>query len=189
MRHEVEPRVKDEAGGAEPILAESRNMFDGPDAVRISEAFTKEIRLGEAYTRQSINATFGGSVYSGIAPSSRSGTVLLYTDPEKEAQLGYKAGWEVERDGVRPFMWYAGEGSSLTRGNRALLRHREESRVLRVFQASGTVHGSSTKVFRYVGEFETDHVRPFEMGSAPDQNGEMRQVFHFRLRPIPGRSI
>lgn len=193
MRHEVEPRVEDEVGDAEPILAEPRNMLDEPDVVRISELFDKEIRPGGLYTRQSITEAFGGSMYTGIAPSPRSPTVTLYSDPEKEVQLGYKAGWEVERDGSGPVMWYTGEGSrgdqSLTRGNRALLRHREECRVLRVFQASGTVHGSHTKVFRYLGEFEIDPVRPFEMGLAPDQDGEKRQVFHFRLRPAPGRNI
>jgi hypothetical protein len=62
-------------------------------------------------------------------------------------------------------------------GNAAILNHTVDGRALRVFQgARGTV--------TYEGEFEIDDAEPYQRADAPEtEDGPLREVFVFRLRP------
>ncbi len=63
-------------------------------------------------------------------------------------------------------------------GNAAILNHKTQGRALRIFEGAG---GTVT----YVGEFELDDAEPFQRADAPETNdGPIRQVFVFRLRPL-----
>jgi hypothetical protein len=111
--------------------------------------------------------------------------VSLYSDPSKGEAYGYTFdGWT---DDGQLFL-YTGEGplgdQPMTHGNRAILEHRERGRALRLFVADGNVAGTTQRQQRYVGEFEADPSNPFALEEAPDENGENRTVFVFRLRPV-----
>jgi len=63
-------------------------------------------------------------------------------------------------------------------GNATILNHKVDGRALRVFQGA-------RGVVTYEGEFELDQAEPFQRTDAPETNdGPLRQVFVFRLRPV-----
>jgi hypothetical protein len=111
----------------------------------------------------------------GIAPSSQSPNVLLFTDPAGR-QYGYFDGWHA--DGL---FHYTGEGQEgdqqLRQGNRALSEHVRRGNAIRLFRG---VRGQVT----YVGEFKLDEREPYYTTDAPDVNEEIRKVIMFRLVPI-----
>lgn len=135
-----------------------------------------EIKPGGTIKRSLLHDLYGGGRQGGIAPCTRSANVLIFSDP----QIGREHGYYDHHDG--DIFYYCGEGQrgdqSLTRGNRAILRHREDKRALRIFEGvRGTV--------RYVGEFELDDAEPYQWRQAPETgNGPARQVVMFRLRRI-----
>ena len=94
----------------------------------------------------------------GICPSRRTPNVFIFTDPSEGQQYGYFDGWHGE------LFHYTGEGQKgdqkMSRGNAAILRHRENGRALRLFYgARGLV--------RYGERFELDPAKPFYMSQAP----------------------
>ena len=130
---------------------------------------------GARIKRTILQDQYGGRRQGGVAPSTTSANVLIFTAPS-----GHKYGYY---DGMQPdgCFHYTGEGQvgdqRLKQGNRALAQHKEANKSVRLFSgASGDV--------TYVGEFAVDEQEPFYKTDAPDVNGEMREVIVFRLRPI-----
>src|ERR1044072_5443117 len=105
----------------------------------------EEINPGDVRTRAEIRAAFGGSPQGGICPSEGKYSVNLYSDPDVGEQTGYYDGWLAEEDELGPVFEYTGAGKSGNQtfegvagsGNRAILRHAEQKRVLRVFTRVG----------------------------------------------------
>lgn len=144
---------------------------------------TWRIPIGRVTTRSDVKAEYGGSIYGGIEPSNTSPNVMVYSDPSEGEQHGYQFdGWVDGEPGV---FLYTGEGrygdQQLTEGNRAILEHERDERVLRLFF---TLEGPSQpggKLQRYVGAFRVDPQSPYEWRTAPDSDGTLRKVVVFRL--------
>ncbi|MGW3253363.1 hypothetical protein ACWDCX_22750 [Streptomyces fungicidicus] len=146
---------------------------------------------GDIRTRAEIHAVFGGSPQRGIAPSIKMRSVVLFSDPEEAAVWGYQDGWLAEEDGQGPIFEYTGAGSDGDQtfagakgmGNRAVLRHSQQGRMLHLFMREGKVPGSGTKTHRYVGTFTLDEELPFVPRQGLDVNRKKRTTIVFRLRP------
>ncbi|MGK5684010.1 hypothetical protein [Actinoplanes sp. URMC 104] len=140
---------------------------------------------GDYLTRQERAVRFGGSTMGGIQPSARSPHVFVYSDPAEGHQNGYIFdGWSKDRS----VFLYTGEGrhgdQKLISGNAAILNHKQQGRVLRVFVADGKVENSGAKNQLYIGAFEVDNEIPYVVERAPDADGIQRSVIVFRLRPM-----
>ncbi|MFF3543747.1 SAV_2336 N-terminal domain-related protein [Streptomyces platensis] len=146
---------------------------------------------GQLTTRADMKRLFGGGPQGGIIPSSTTPNILIYSDHTAGQRYGYYDGWLPEDDAHGSLFEYTGAGTlgdqtfSGQKGanNKAILQHAERGRALRIFMADGKVPGSGTKYQRYVGEFTLDATRPYITRQAPDDNGELRNVIVFRLRP------
>ncbi|MEU0845496.1 restriction endonuclease [Streptomyces sp. NPDC005962] len=135
-----------------------------------------DIAPGEERKRTQIQAEYGGSTQGGIAHSSSSANVLLFSNPKRGRKVGYFDGW-----GTDGCFHYTGEGQQgdqrMVRGNRAVLHHVEDGRALRLFDAV------SDGVYVYLGQFTiADH--PWYYRDALDAKDELRSVIMFRLKPI-----
>ncbi|WP_051366421.1 hypothetical protein [Hamadaea tsunoensis] len=143
-----------------------------------------ETKLGERLTRRQRMDKYGGGEQGGIEPSAQTPNVFVYSDPPKGLKYGYTDGWDVDDD----LFLYTGEGKhgpqTMTDGNKGLLQHHAAKRAVRLFVADGYVDGTKTRLHRYIGEFEVDQTLPYTMGRARDEDGAMRDVFVFRLRPV-----
>ncbi|MFF4197862.1 hypothetical protein [Nonomuraea sp. NPDC001831] len=142
-------------------------------------------QVGDLLTRDERMALYGGAKYGGIEPSRKTDNVFIYSDPSRGEAYGYNFdGWN--HDGS--VFLYTGDGrvgdQQMRDGNLSIAEHRAQQRVLRVFIADGVVPGTNTKTHRYIGSFELDRERPYFHEEAPDENGEMRTVYVFRLIPI-----
>jgi len=134
---------------------------------------------------------FGGSPQGGICPSEDMHSVNLYSDPDLGEQAGYYDGWLAEEDELGPVFEYTGAGKSGDQtfdgvagsGNRAILRHAEQDRALRVFTRVGKLPGSDTKTHRYLGMFTLDGMQPYVWRRVHGEDGNERNVIVFRLRP------
>jgi hypothetical protein len=134
------------------------------------------LRPGEIIKRVTLHELFGGSPRGGIAPSRTSPNIFLFTDPVVGHQHGYYDGWVGDR------FHYTGMGQrgdqELRAGNRAVLEHEQDGRVLRLFRGAG---GSVT----YVGSFRVDPALAYYRTDAPETgDGPIRQVLVFRLIAI-----
>lgn len=130
-------------------------------------------------------AKYGGAKYGGIEPSSRTPNVFVYSDPARGEAFGYNFdGWNKDRT----VFLYTGEGrigdQQMRDGNRAILEHQAQGRALRVFIAEGIIPGTAQKNHLYIGKFEIEKGLPYFLEEAPDEKGELRTVFVFRLRPL-----
>lgn len=151
-----------------------------------------QVELGKEYTRDQVAAVFGGQTYSGIAPSNTTPNVVLYSDPKAGHKYDYHDDLEAEDDFGRPLVLYTGEGKpelgdqQMTKGNKAILNHKEDGRALQLFAATGkVVPGTATKLHEYLGEYELDELMPYYMHEARGQDGQhKRLVIMFRLRPV-----
>ncbi|MFF4292522.1 hypothetical protein ACFY0N_02565 [Streptomyces vinaceus] len=149
------------------------------------------INPGDVRTRTEIRAAFGGSPQGGICPSEDKHSVNLYSDPDVGEQVGYYDGWLAEEDELGPVFEYTGAGKSgdqtfdgtFGSGNRAILRHAEQDRVLRVFTRVGKLPGSDTKTHRFLGTFVLDGLQPYVWRRVHGEDGQERSVIVFRLRP------
>lgn len=130
--------------------------------------------IGASAMRAELHATVGGRPQGAISPSNVTPNILVFTD-EADALHREIDGWQ--EDGC---FHYAGEGKfgsqAMRQGNRTLRDHRQEGRAIRLFELQS---GQG----RYIGEFELDQQEPFYQTDAPDEDGEARTVFVFRLRP------
>ncbi|MFK0168357.1 P-loop NTPase fold protein [Streptomyces sp. NPDC090306] len=151
----------------------------------------QQLQPGMTATRSAIKNIFGGSTQGGIVPSNSSNTVLLFSDPAVGRRYGYHDGWLPDEDPEGPIFEYTGAGAlgdqtfdgGSGSGNRAILNHVAAGRSLRVFTATGTAPGSQAKLHRYIGEFKVDERQPYVLREMPDTDGNLRNVFVFRLRP------
>ena len=139
------------------------------------EGIEWSIHPGERIKRTALHAKYGGRRQGGIAPSTVSANVMIFSGPAGQ-KYGYFDGWQP--DGC---FHYTGEGQigdqQLKQGSRALAEHADMNKSVRLFEG---VRGQVT----YVGEFEVDRERPHYTTDAPDVNGEIREVIVFRLRPL-----
>lgn len=138
---------------------------------------------GDVTTRSAISAAYGGSIYGGIEPSTRTPNVVIYTDPAQGALNGYNYdGWDSREEGV---FYYTGEGRKgdqrMAVGNKALMDHAETGKTIRLFEAIGTGKQRGGKQQRYVGAFRIDPSQPWRFEDAPDADGVQRKVIVFRL--------
>ncbi|WP_399088193.1 hypothetical protein ACGH2B_12960 [Streptomyces sp. BBFR2] len=148
------------------------------------------ISPGDIRTRTEIRAAFGGSPQGGICPSEEKRSVNLYSDPDVGERNGYYDGWLAEEDELGAVFEYTGAGKSGDQtfdgsagsGNRAILRHAEQNRVLRVFTRVGKVPGSGTKTHRYLGTFTLDGMEPYVWRRGHGEDGKERNAIVFRLR-------
>lgn len=130
---------------------------------------------GDTIERTALHDRYGGSIQGGIAPTRSTENVLIFTDPDVGHQHGYFDHWEGD------VFHYCGEGQQgdqeMKRGNKAILKHEEQGRALRVFDGVG---GEVT----YLGEFELDPEQAWYYDRAPESDGDaMRNVIMFRLTP------
>jgi hypothetical protein len=135
-----------------------------------------DLRPDEKIRRIELIRRFGGSRQGGICPSRRTPNILVFTDPSEGEQYGYFDGW---RDKL---FHYTGAGQKgdqqMSRGNAAILQHREKGRALRLF------YGARGEI-RYGGQFEVDSARPFYRATAPERGSSaIRKVIIFRLRRV-----
>lgn len=130
---------------------------------------------GTRIKRTTLHKKYGGRRQGGIAPSTVSPNILIFTAPS-----GHKYGYH---DGLQPdgCFHYTGEGQVgpqlLKQGNRALADHQQTNKCVRLFAGA---RGEVT----YVGEFKLDQNRPFYRTDASDLRNEIRDVIVFRLRPV-----
>lgn len=127
--------------------------------------------------RKELHRRFGGQWQGGISPSAQTPNVFIFYDPETGHQHGYYDEWRA--DGC---LHYTGEGQRgdqvMKAGNAAIFNHKSQGRALRVFQGA-------RGVVTYEGEFELDDAEPMQRTDAPEtDDGPLRQVFVFRLRPL-----
>ncbi|WP_285760376.1 hypothetical protein [Nocardiopsis ansamitocini] len=149
------------------------------------------IEPGQITTRAEMKDLFGGGPQGGIVPSTTTDTILIYSDHSTGHRYGYYDGWLAEEDEHGPIFEYTGAGTvgdqtfqgQKGSGNKAILHHDADDRVLRVFIAAGKVPGSGTKFQRYVGQFALDLQQPYVLRQAPDDTDTLRTVIVFRLRP------
>jgi hypothetical protein len=144
-----------------------------------------DVAVGDLLTREQRMQRFGGAKYGGIEMSSTTPNVFVYSDPSRGEVYGYNFdGWNADRT----LFLYTGEGRRgdqlMREGNKAIVEHAASGRALRLFVADGMVPGTAKKNHRYVGEFEVDQAQPYLVEEAPDEPGEDRTVFVFRLRPV-----
>jgi 5-methylcytosine-specific restriction protein A len=179
------------------VVLASGQQVAPPNDVRLEALWTAHVRsvrsgtatwtlaVGDTLSRDARRAQFGGAVYGGIEPSKTSPNVFLYSDPRRGTAYGYNYdGWSADGE----VFLYTGEGrlgpQKMSHGNAAILNHRAQSRALRLFVADGTEIASSAAVQRYIGEFEVTGPDQVRIADAPDQLGDPRTVFVFRLKPI-----
>jgi hypothetical protein len=165
-------------------LPDARIERDPQRAILGRSSADWDLPVGALLSRAERSERFGGALYGGIEPSASSPNVFLYSDPARGQAYGYNYdGWVGDS---RLFL-YTGEGREgdqpMSHGNRAILEHRRQGRALRLFVADGQIAGTSQRRQRYVGEFEIDE-EPYVLEEAPDEHGEDRTVFVFRLRPV-----
>lgn len=148
-----------------------------------------DLQPGSITTRAQVAARYGGATQGGIQPSTQSPNVMVYTDPRAGRQHGYNFdGWSQDRSAF----YYTGEGQTddqrMIAGNRAILEHAADGRVLRLFEAVGPAIGRGGKPQRYLGAFRVDPAAPFRREDAPDRTGALRSVLVFRLLPMEPHS-
>lgn len=146
----------------------------------------EELKLGGAYTRDDIRSVYGGGPQGGICPAKKSNSVLIYSDPSRGEQYGYRDGW-LPDDGAGPVFEYTGQGQEghqrMALGNKSIRDQRKNGTPLRVFVARGGPR-QRPQVFGYLGVFGLDEAKPYLERDAPDIRGDTRKVIVFRLRPV-----
>ena len=147
----------------------------------------RELKPGDVVTRAQIREVFGGSTQGGICPSIEKRSVNLYSDPHVGERLGYYDGWLAEDDDLGSIFEYTGAGMSgnqtFESGNKAILGHAEQDRILRIFTQVGKIPGTGTKTHKYLGEFSLDQLQPYVWRQVHGADGRDRNVVVFRLRP------
>ncbi|PFG43801.1 hypothetical protein ATJ88_2511 [Isoptericola jiangsuensis] len=144
-----------------------------------------DIATGTITTRSEVSARFGGSIQGGIEPSARTPNIMVYSDPA----VGRRHGYNFDGFAADGAFYYTGEGQTgdqreSSRGNQAIIKHAQDGRALRVFDALSTPAGMrGGKRQRYLGEFRLDPRNPFRREDV-HSNGQLRTVLVFRLIPL-----
>jgi 5-methylcytosine-specific restriction enzyme A len=133
---------------------------------------TIDFEVGKIYDRRKdIHSRFGGQQQGGIATSSQTPVIFLFTG-ESGKQYGYEDDWG--KDGV---FLYTGEGQlgdmQFIRGNKAVRDHVPDGKDLLLFRSLG-----KSKGYRYLGEFTCNS---WEYQIRPDLKGQMRKAIVFHL--------
>jgi len=129
---------------------------------------------GSAYRRSDLRDALGGQRQGGISTPARYPVILLFSS-HRGAEFGYEDGWNAD-DG---FYHYCGEGQigdmTFARGNLAIRSHRENGKLLLLFETQ------RDRFRRFVGPMEyVDNYRK----RIPDREGQLRDGIIFRLRPV-----
>lgn len=135
---------------------------------------------GRLYNRKNdIHDVFGGNRQGGIATTTTSSFIFLFTSSIGDS-YGYRDGWT--EDGI---FLFTGEGQrgdqTFTRGNKAIRDHVRESKTLELFESLG-----KGKSYRFVGSFMCDS---WEIQSGPDLDGSVRDIIVFHLVPLVGEPV
>lgn len=131
-----------------------------------------EIGEGEVLTRREVHRRYQGQQQGGIATPE--GPHILLFAGKKGERYGYKDG--PQPDGSYRYTGQGRDGDQkFSRGNSAILRHREHGKALRLFEEAG-----ESKV-RYLGSYLLDEQRPYCLEDAPDESKNIRSVIVFRL--------
>ncbi len=133
---------------------------------------------GDSLPRAAVHELVGGRPKGRISPS-RQGHVLLFL--RSDLQGHEYEGWTGTHVQVLGEGGDGGTDQQLSRGNGALLNHREEGRSVRLFT-------TEEEVVRYHGEFEVDADLPWIRTRLPEvptqRSGSGRLAFVFRLLPV-----
>src|ERR1700694_967630 len=130
---------------------------------------------GDTIPRKELHKQYGGAGQGGIEPSAKTPNVFIFSDRKSGEKYGYI--YDRWLDGVFHFTGDGQVGDQVMKfGNRAILDHRKQGRVLRVFEG---VRGIVT----YSGEFDLA-ADPYYIAEAKDRLGNARKVFVFRLVPV-----
>ncbi|GAO08719.1 hypothetical protein TPA0598_04_03550 [Streptomyces lydicamycinicus] len=140
-----------------------------------------ELKVGEVVARRDLHARFGGTPQGGISPSTQSQMVMVFvTERPSPNDI---TGWG--EDGTFHFSGAGMHGDQeMTRGNLALLRHKEQGRAVHLFHQLRRHSDEPGRFYRHLGRFEVDSEQPYYIADAPDANGDLRTVIVFRLRPV-----
>ena len=133
-----------------------------------------KLKKGDTIARTELHDQYGGGRQGGISPSRKSPNVIIFCDHVE----GERHGYSDRREG--DYFLYVGQGQQgdqqMTKGNKAILKHVEDGRSIRLFWGC-------RGVVTYAGEYEVDHVDPWFNERAPSTNGgPQRTVIVFRLR-------
>ncbi|MFF1542507.1 restriction endonuclease [Streptomyces sp. NPDC058291] len=140
-----------------------------------------ELTVGEVVARRDLHRRFGGTPQGGISPSTQAQMVMVFVTERPSPDDS--TGWG--EDGIFHFSGAGMNGDQeMTRGNLALLRHKEQGRTVHLFHQLRKHSDQSDRLYRYLGRFEVDSEQPYYIADAPDANGQMRTVIVFRLRPV-----
>ncbi|MET8627731.1 hypothetical protein ABZW30_28970 [Kitasatospora sp. NPDC004669] len=147
------------------------------------------LKPGLVTTRAAIAAAYGGSLQGGIVPADEAKKVFLFSDKKESGQHGYTFDGWAESDELGPLFHYTGTGSVgdqvLTGYNGSVLKHVEMGRELHLFMSEPSITpGTDAKQQRYVGQMIVDSIKPAIERWNNDRNGNRRQVWVFRLRPV-----
>ena len=135
---------------------------------------------GDAILRKDLHKYLGGSGQGGINPSSKSSSILIFTDPTEGAKHGYNDGWNK---GIFEYFGSGQKGNmELKKMNKSLLNHVEEGRRLFLFNGH---RGEIT----YENEFTLYERDPYFWTISPDNEGKLRDSIVFRLKPVKKYSI
>lgn len=134
---------------------------------------TWNLNKGETILRKHLHDQFGGGRQGGIASSTKTPNILIFSDPNVGHAHGYRDRWDGNH------YLYAGEGQTgdqqMARGNKAIRDHLQNGKALRLFWGTG---GEIT----YAGEFRLDAVNPWTTEKAQASGGgAQRSVIIFRL--------
>jgi len=130
--------------------------------------------VGSIYHRQNdLHDKFGGNHQSGISPSSKYPYIFLFQSPSG-LENGYVDGW-LSSD----IYSYSGEGKfgdmNFTRGNKAILEHRENGKRLFLFKMIGP------GLYEFIGEFK---YHSHEIIKGRDSQGIIRKLIRFNLQKV-----
>lgn len=149
-----------------------------------------DLAPGLITNRTEMKIRFGGGIQGGIQTPANGETVLAYSDPSQGVKYGYTFDGYVEDDEHGPLFHYTGEGvlddQKMTDGNKALLDSVTDGRAVMLFVAASKKGTPGGVKQWFVGQSVVDPVLPYVERWAPGQNGVIRRVFVFRLRPADG---
>lgn len=176
-------KLTEKLHGGSDVIARALEKFGYMMEPRSEDGWVTPV--GAVGTKKDIAKLYGGSTRGGIQPSKRTNNILIYSDPSVGKTYGYNFdGWSADGSTYS----YTGEGrrgpQTLTGGNGAIRHHRSRNRALRLFVADGYVEKSRSKKRVYVGEFVLDGEHPYSVEDAPDEDGVMRTVYVFHLKPV-----
>jgi len=131
----------------------------------------RPFEVGKIYNRVSdIHELYGGQQQSGICTPKALPLIILFSS-DAGHQHGYQD--EFKEDGT---YWYTGEGTlgdqQMVRGNRAILNHEENGKLLLIFESAETSNVRALGYGKYLGH---------HFATRPDKAGNSRQAIIFEI--------